>query len=89
MKRREQWRPILDAEVHRWEAKSYNQLASDLAEEQAYEVEFEGKPYQVEVSLLENTDKYLHVVISVDDGSLPASFRPLSAGFIRDKPVSA
>jgi hypothetical protein len=57
-----------------------------LAEEQAYAVEFEGKAYQLEVQLLEDTDKYLHVGISVDDGSIPVSFRPLSESFIREKP---
>jgi hypothetical protein len=86
MKRREQWRPVLDAEAHRWKAKPYDQLVRELTEEQAYEVEFEGKAYQVEVQLLEDTDKYLHVGISVDDGSIPASFRPLGESFIRDKP---
>ena len=48
-------------------------------------VEFEGKKYQVEVQLLENTDKYVHVSVAVDDGSIPASFRPLSSSFIREK----
>jgi hypothetical protein len=88
MKRREQWRPVLNAEAQRWKAKSYDQLVTELADEQAYEVEFEGKAYQVEVQLLEDTDKYLHVGISVDDGSIPASFRPLSESFIRDRPQS-
>src|ERR1039458_3859907 len=82
----EQWRPVLDAELKRWSTKSYDQLAIELAENQVYEVEFNGKSYQVEVTLLENTDKYLHVEIAVDDGSVPASFRPLSSSFIRQKP---
>ncbi len=86
MKRRERWRPVLDVEAQRWKAKSYNELVDDLAKEQAYEVEFEGKAYQVEVVILEDTAKYLHVGIFVDDGSIPASFRPLSESFIRDKP---
>jgi hypothetical protein len=89
MERREQWRPVLDTEAERWKAKSYDQLANGLAEEQAYEVEYEGKAYQVEVELLEDTDQYLHFAISVDDGSIPASFRPLSASFIREKPISS
>jgi len=37
------------------------------------------------VELLENTEKYIHVVVSVDDGSLPASIWPLTNSFIRDK----
>jgi hypothetical protein len=85
MKRREEWRPILETEIKRWSAKSCAQLLSELSIEQCYEVEFEGKKYQAEVQLLENTDTYVHVGIDVDDGSIPASFRPLSSSFIRNK----
>jgi hypothetical protein len=85
----EQWRPVLDAESKRWSAKSYEQLRAELAEEQVYEVQFEGKSYQVEVTLLENTEKYLHVAIAVDDGSIPASIRPLTSSFICKKPETA
>jgi len=85
MKRREQWRSVLEAEVKRWKAKSCKQLTAQLAGEQAYEVEFNGKSHQVEVQILENTDTYVHVVVSVDDGSLFASLHPLSQSFIRHK----
>jgi hypothetical protein len=85
MKRREQWRPVLDAEVKKWSAKSCAGLIAELPDEHVYEVEFGGKQYQVEVHLLKNTDRYVHVGVSVDDGSVPASFRPLSESFIRDK----
>jgi hypothetical protein len=85
MKHREQWRPVLDAEVKKWSAKSLAELVAELPDEQAYEIEFDGKTYQVEVQLLENTKKYLHVGVSVDDGGVPASFRPLSSSFIREK----
>ncbi len=82
MSRREEWRPILDSEVRKLSAKTYQQLLSELAELHCYEVEFGGKVYQVEVELLETKREYLHVCVSVDDGTLPASFRPLSASFI-------
>jgi len=85
MSRREQWRPVLDAEVKKWSSKSCADLVGALLDVQAYEVEFDGKKYQVEVQLLENTDKYVHVGVDVDDGSIPASFRPLSKSFIREK----
>ena len=83
--RREQWRPVLDAELKRWSAKSCEQLLAELGEVQAYEAEFESKKYQVEVEILENTEKYVHVMVAVDDGSLAASIRPLSASFICEK----
>jgi hypothetical protein len=76
---------VLDAEVKRWSAKSLVKLVAELREEQAYEVDFEGKAYQAEVQLLENTKKYLHVGVSVDGGGIPASFRPLSSNLIQEK----
>jgi hypothetical protein len=36
----------------------------------------------VEVELLENTEEYLHVMVGIDDGSLPASMFPVSQSFI-------
>jgi hypothetical protein len=89
MNRREEWRKVLDSEVKRWVAMSCSQLLSELHDPQAYEIEFDFKKYQVEVELLENTDQYLHVVVAVDDGSLPASMRPLTHSFIRSKEVPA
>jgi len=83
--KREQWRPVLDAELRRWSAKSCEQLLAELGEVQAYETEFKSRKYQVEVEILENTEKYVHVMVAVDDGSLPASIRPLSESFIREK----
>ena len=87
-KAREQWAPVLDAETKRWSAKSCAQLLHDLSEVQAYEVEVESRRYQVEVDLLENTAKYVHVMVAVDDGRLPASIRPLSTTFLRYKDAS-
>jgi hypothetical protein len=85
MKRREQWQPVLDAEVKKWSAKSCAELVAELPDVESYQVDFEGKRYTVEVQLLENTEKYVHVGVGVDDGSIPASFRPLSSSFIREK----
>jgi hypothetical protein len=86
MSRREEWQKVLDSEVKRWSALSCGQLASELHQGQAYEVEFESKQYQVEVELGENTDNYLHVLVTVDDGSLPASLMPLTDSFLCQKP---
>jgi hypothetical protein len=85
MKRREEWRPVLDSEVKPWSAKSCPELVAELRDVEAYQVDFEGKKYTVEVQLLENTDRYVHVCVDVDDGSIPASFRPLSESFMREK----
>ena len=85
--RREQWRKVLDAEVQRWTAMAYDQLISELRHLQAYEVQLDSRKYQVEVVILENTDKYVHVMVAVDDGSLPASIIPLTNTFICQKPL--
>jgi hypothetical protein len=85
MRRRETWRPILEAEIRRWEAKSCALLISELAHVVTYEVEFDAQRYQVEVQLVENTDTYVHVGIAVDDASFWGAVRPLSSSFIRDK----
>jgi hypothetical protein len=50
-------------------------------------VNFESKDYQVEVELLENTEKYLHVMLAVNDGSLMGFIRPLTHSFICQKPT--
>jgi hypothetical protein len=86
--RRDAWRLVLEAEIKRWSAMSCERLAAELADDQVYEVEFHSKMYQVEVELLENTERYIHVVVAVDDGSLPASIRPLTDSFIRNKESS-
>jgi hypothetical protein len=89
MSRREEWRKVLDSEVKRWLAMSCSQLVSALHDSQTYEIEFDCKKYQVEVELLENTEQYLHVMIAVDDGGLPASIKPLTHSFIRSREVPA
>jgi hypothetical protein len=86
MSRREEWQKVLDSEVKHWSAMSCSELVSELREGlQAYQVEFESKQYNVEVELLENTERYLHVVVAVDDGSLPASISPLCHSWILQK----
>ena len=65
----------------------WEKLVSELADEQNYEVTIESQRYQVEVQLLENTDGYVHVIVSVDDGSFWAACNPLWESFRLDKPT--
>jgi hypothetical protein len=83
--RRDTWKPVLDAEMKKWSSMLYAEVMAKLPDHECYQVEIGFKRYQVEVQLLENTDGYIHVGVSVDDGSLPASFRPVSSSFISDK----
>jgi hypothetical protein len=83
MRRRDEWRKVLDSEMERWTAMSCEQLLAELRDPPlVYEVEFDSKVHQVEVELLENTEEYLHVMVGIDDGSLPASMFPVSQSFI-------
>ena len=77
---------MLDSEVQRWCAKSCEQLVSELRDVQVYEVQLDSKKYQVEVEILEDTAEYVHVMVAVDDGSLPASISPSTQTFVSSKP---
>jgi hypothetical protein len=74
-----------EAAKQRWSAMTPDQLASTLNKEQVYEVELDSKTYQVEVEMLESTEEYFHVMVAVDDGSLPASIVPETQTFICNK----
>jgi hypothetical protein len=84
--RRRHWRRVLDAEMTRWSGKTSDELIEALRQPKNYEVEFEGRTFQVEVQLLENTERYPHVGLAVDDGALPAAIVPVSDSFICAKP---
>ena len=85
MKRRDAWRKVLEAEVQRWSALSAEELLAKLRDIQVYEVTLDGKRYQVEVQLLQDTPAQVQVMVAVDDGSLPASIVPVTEIFIRAK----
>ena len=86
--KRDQWRPVLEAEMKRWSEMSCAELVSALTDVNAYEVEFQSEKYQVEVQLLENTDEYIHVGVSVDDGHFWRAMHPLFSSFICKKRTS-
>ena len=88
MNRRQRWRDVLDAERQRWSGLPYDQLVSRLSQTNVYEVELDSQKYQIEIEILENTTDYLHVAISVDDGSIPASFLPATDSFMTKRPDS-
>ncbi|HVU45896.1 MAG TPA: hypothetical protein VHD85_07220 [Terracidiphilus sp.] len=85
MNRRAALQAVLKSEEARWSSMSSEQLLQKLNEQQDYEVVLESKRYQVEVEILENTDEYIHVVISVDDGTLSASIFPATTSIICQK----
>jgi hypothetical protein len=88
MNRREHWRKVVDLEVQRWSMVPYGQLVSAVRDQQVYEIEFDSKKYQVEIEILDETAQYVHIIVSLDDGSLPASILPATRSFIQNKPPS-
>ena len=82
---RAEWQWILDSETKCWSSMLYDDLVAELRDVRAYEVEVGSKQYQVEVQLLESTNAYVHVLVAVDDGSLPWSIVPLTKTFICQK----
>ena len=79
---RERCRKVLQSELTHWASLSSDDLLTEIRNRDAYEVVADAKRYQIELVLLENIPKYLHVCIAVDDGSLLASLRPEAASFI-------
>jgi hypothetical protein len=72
----------LRREVDKWAAESFDDLRRKLARAVHYRSMIEGQEYQVEAQLLEDTEDYAHVAVSVDDGTLARSVVPLSTSFL-------
>ena len=85
MNRREQMQQALNAELERWSSMTVDELVEQLREEQNYQVSSGSQEYQFEVQLLENTPRYIHVGIAVDDGRLPFLGVSMSTSFLREK----
>ena len=77
---------VLDREILRWSEMPIRKLIADLNEPRAYEVEDESGRYQMEAQLLENTESYLHLMLSAHDGTLRRFVLPVTKTIIIDKP---
>lgn len=82
MTTRSQLETVLEREVGSWASKSPGALRIELAQRAAYSFEVDGRPYQAEVEILEDTSEYLHVVVIVDDTSLGRAIKPLNRSFL-------
>ena len=69
-------RRLLTAETKVWAEKSYDQLCAELRDVIAFQRGEGDDSHNFEVIMLEETDSYVHVGISVDDGSFLRSFAP-------------
>ncbi len=75
-------RKLLDAEISLWSQKTYDRLIEELPDVVAYERGDGADFHQFEVQLLEHTDAYVHVSISIDDGGLWRFISPVATSFI-------
>jgi len=78
--KKEYLRRALQAEVDAQALKSYDEFMQ-LDEEIVHEKGRGDNWYQVEVQVLEKTEEYVHVSVSVDDGGWRAFF-PLTRSFL-------
>ena len=79
--KKEQLAELLAAEIDVWSKKSLALIAEELADVAAYGRD-DPEQHQFEVQLLEHTEEYVHVIISVDDGSFWRSFSPVTRTFL-------
>ncbi len=75
-------RDLLDAETDSWSKKSYSRLIDELDDVIAYTRGDGADFHQFEIEMIEHEPEYVHVMVSIDDGSLVRSFSPLTRGFI-------
>lgn len=73
---------LLDREVEAWSRKPFDTLLAELEDVVAYQRGEGPDSHQFEVQLIEREPEYLHVLVSVDDGTFWRSFSPLTRGFI-------
>ena len=79
---RKRLRDLLDAEIAIWAAKPFDDLVGELRDVVAYERGEGADSHQFEVMLLEQEDAYLHICISVDDGTFLKAMSPETRSFI-------
>lgn len=85
MSRRSECETALAQELKHRSGMPWERLVSALQDIHVYQVEVDANHYQVEVQLLENTERYVHVSVAIDDGRFPTSLFPLSNSFIQKK----
>ena len=73
---------MLDAEVDELSRRSYARLVDKLSDILAYERGDGASCHQFEVQMIEHEPDYVHVLVSIDDGSFLRSVSPLSRSFI-------
>ena len=73
---------LLDAETSNWSRKSFDNLVEELTDVVAYGRGSEATFHQFEVQMIEHEPDYVHIIVSIDDGSFVRFCAPLTRGFI-------
>lgn len=71
-----QLRELLSEEAMVWAERPYEDIVADLSETRKYKRGAGDTEHTFEVKALESTSEYIHVSLSVDDGSLIWSLAP-------------
>jgi hypothetical protein len=77
-----QLRALLSQETLAWAERSPADIVAELAKPQTYRRGAGDTWHEIEVTLLEATDDYIHVKTSIHDGSLVWALKPLASSFL-------
>ncbi len=75
-------RTLLSQETLLWAEKSPADIVAELAMPQTYQRGAGDSWHELNVTLLESTDDYIHVKISINDGSIVWALKPLTSSFL-------
>ncbi len=77
-----QLRELLSQETLAWAERSPADIVAELAKPQTYRRGTGDTRHEIEVTLLEATDDYIHVQTSISDGSLVWALTPITSSFL-------
>lgn len=77
-----QLRELLSQETLAWAERSAANIVAELAKPQTYRRGTGDTWHEIEVTLLEATDDYIHVKTSIHDGSLVWALTPIASSFL-------
>ena len=77
-----QLRELLSQETVAWAERSPADIVAELAKPQTHRRGAGDTWHEIEVTLLEATDDYIHVQTSIHDGSLVWALKPITSSFL-------
>ena len=80
--KKDQLQSLLDTEIYELSRRPYTRLVDELSDVVSYERGSGSDYHQFEVQMIEHELEYVHVVVSIDDGSFKKFISPISRSFI-------